>query len=156
MFKRLLAGIGFVVMLATGPTGLSAQPAPSPEDLTLHPGDTITWTPGPPHGVQFGGVQGVSAFTAVKAILDFGNANLPESPPGVAKGGQNVVVNATVKADAAVGAVFNFTCQVHNNMISLPFKIAAAVPGQKRDVQIVGATGPNRWVIKVDRKLGPP
>jgi plastocyanin len=158
MPKTLAPVLTVLGLLIAGAMPLMAQePPPTPQELTLHPGDTIKWTPGPNHGVQFGDVPGVAPFATVQAILDL-TPPLTANPPGVGKAGKGNPLTATVRTSATVGATFNFTCSEHNDMITLPFTIAAAGPGvSKRDVEIVAAGPPRRWILKStpDKKLGP-
>src|SRR4029077_12034548 len=56
MERTLLSGLSVLGTLAVGLGLLYAQVPPlTPDDLTLRPGDTITWSPISPHRVQFGG-----------------------------------------------------------------------------------------------------
>jgi hypothetical protein len=142
---------------------LSAQEqAPTEQDLTLHPGDTITWSPSQPHRVQFGG-PGVTAFSEVEKILTDIKPSLTANTQGVATAPAGAVVTATVRDDAATMGVseFNFTCGFPPHtaqMVTVPFKIAAGGGQQLRDVQIVSANGPLRWVLKSpgDKSLAQP
>ena len=86
MSKTLLSMLSFVGMLAIAPAALLAAEIQTPlteEELTLRPGDTITWTPVTVHRIRFGGkvrpdntdfptnnnVQ-LPSFTDVKKVLD--------------------------------------------------------------------------------------
>jgi plastocyanin len=154
MWKQVSGALALVAILAVASTSAVAQnePPPTAEELTLRPGDTIRWTPGPAHEVQFGG-GALTPFSTVQSILNLPSTLTPDAN-GVALAGQGTVLNATVKATAAPGATFNFTCGIHNEMVALPFKVEAAAAGQApRNVQIVTASNPLRWILRIDRRL---
>jgi len=157
MQKSLLCVIGLFGLLAASSGPLSAQPAPTPADLTLHPGDTITWTPTSTHGVQFGGRTDVTTFTAIQGLLTL------DPPPtanaqGAAQAGLGKTLKATVKSDAVAGSTFNFTCQAHpSDMVTVQFKIEAGAGGQSHDITTPGAT--KKWILKTatgDKNLNKP
>jgi hypothetical protein len=160
MTRALFHVLALLAWLAGGSAMLWAQELPpSKEELTLRPGDSIRWAPSAAHQVQFGGgtINGkpMTPFATVQAILEL-PPSLKADGDGIALVDQGQPLSAKVKADAQVGATFNFTCGIHNEMIALPFTIAAAVPGQTQNVLIVTAEGPRRWVLKIDRRLSPP
>lgn len=160
MWRPSIGLLGLIGMVAVGSTPLFAQvePSPTPEEMTLRPGDTIRWITSGGHQVQFGkgpnDGKPVTPFATVQSILTLPPGLTPDAN-GVAKSATNAVVNATVKTTAPVGAKFNFTCGIHHDaMNSMEFTIAAAVPGQTpRNVQIVAVTGPLRWVLKADKRI---
>ena len=144
--SRLAAIVG-VALIAVAPA--FAQDGPTAEDLTLHPGDTITWTPIGPHRVQFGG-DDVTPFSEVETILESIEPELTANADDVAGAPIGTVVTATVRADAAEGAQFNFTCGVHPAvMVTVPFVVGTAMEGQEpRDVQI--RSSGFAWVLEKD------
>lgn len=167
MVARIFAALG---MLALASTPLVAQDvAPTAEELTLRPGDTITWTLNQPHRLRFGGSvthAGASLpltpFADVRNLLDLNPAPTP-GPDGtaVSQTGADVKVTGTVKASASAGAEFFFTCgfPLHSNgMVTVPFKIAASNGQPPRTVEIV-SSGPARWLLKTtsgDKNLNRP
>jgi hypothetical protein len=170
MTKNLLAALGLTALLTVGLGPLLAQePAPTQDDLTLRPGDTITWAPSPPHRVRFGGTVShngnlaLTPFADVQKVLNISPALVADAQ-GVALGDTGATVTATVKSDAATSGVseFFFTCGFppHTGMmVTVPFKVAPPIAGQPpRNVQIVSANPP-RWVLKTaqgDKKLTRP
>jgi hypothetical protein len=148
--------IAAIALLSAGVQAAEIPTPPTDEELTLHPGDTITWSPGNPHRVRFGGTvvhKGnmitLPSFATVKRVLDL--VLMPATPPfdemgDIARSAtapQKVI--ATVKANADTEGVMElfFTCgfnETHaNNMVTRSFKFAAQVPGQHRDVEIITA-----------------
>lgn len=131
------------------------------DPLTLRPGDVITWTPSAPHRVQFGGTVTsggaqitLPSFQVVSKILTDFQPALTADANGVAIAPAGVKVTARVRDDAATagGSSFFFTCGVppHRGvMVTKVFTIApASAEHPQRDVQIVSANGPFRWVLK--------
>jgi plastocyanin len=175
MCKMLLAVSGFLIAAVATLVPVSAQePAPTPAELTLRPGDTITWTPDPPHRVRFGGsvahggTLALTPFAEVEKILDI-TPKLTAGSDGIARAGTGEKVTATVKADADKAGVpeFFFTCgfPAHPDiMVTVSFKIAAAAGQPARDVRISPAdSGTPRWLLHTtpgnaagDRKLTRP
>jgi hypothetical protein len=172
MSKTLLPVLLFVCMLTIGSAPLSAQePAPSPGDLILHPGDMITWSPKPPHRVRFGGTVThndaqltLTSFDDVKTVLEIDPPPLTIESGGFARAGTGKPVSAKVKVGAAASGVpeFFFTCGFDPHvgiMVTVPFKIMPSDGQQARDVQIESALGPPRWILKTpqgDKKLTRP
>src|SRR5258708_4661734 len=85
MFKPFLSILSLVGVLALAPPLLAAEipGPPTDEELTLRPGDTITWSPASVHRIRFGGKVRTNAadfptnnnvqlpsFTDVKKVLD--------------------------------------------------------------------------------------
>lgn len=147
--------VGLIIGLAIVPMVVQAAEIPTPptdEELTLRPGDTITWTPGSPHRIRFGGsvthsgqTVTLPSFDNVKKVLDLvlQPAASFEIDGEVAKSGtepQKVV--GTVKANAHLAGVpeLIFTCGfniIHaNNMVTVSFKFAAPGPARK-DIEII-------------------
>lgn len=154
--KTGLRALIVVGMIVIAPAVSLAQPAPTDADLTLHPGDRITWTTVAPHRLQFGGAN-VTSFADVQKVLKDIDPPLLVDDQGIAKGRPNSTVTATVRDDAATSGVatLNFTCGAHPAlMVTKPFTFAA--DRQSRDVQIVSAPPPT-WILKTDHgdtKLG--
>jgi signal peptidase I len=167
MLKALFLAISALGVLTFGSMSLLAQPAPTGDDLTLHPGDTITFSPLTVHRVRFGG--SVTQNNANLSLTSFGDIQKvlnidPISPPfetvgDFVRAGQGQKVTATVKPDALTSGVpeFLFTCgfnQTHaNEMVTVSFKIVAAPAGTpQRQVQITTNNDPpapnHRWVLK--------
>jgi hypothetical protein len=163
MSKTLLSILSLLGMLAVGPTPTWAQePAPSKEELTLRPGDTITWRPSSVHRVRFGGkvrsTLRLTPFADVKQVLDFS----PITPPfsvdqDFVRGESAQKVTATVNANAQTSGVpdFFFTCGFSDDhaddMVTVPFTIASPLPtpGQPRNVEIITTNNPkHRWLLK--------
>jgi hypothetical protein len=166
MSKRLLGILGFVAMLALASGPVQAAEIPTPptdEELTLHPGDTITWSPSSVHRVRFGGkvrpntadfptnnnVQ-LPSFTDIKKVLDIAPINPDWTITGdIAKAGQAQKVVATVKANAHTLGVpeLIFTCGFSDghadDMVTVSFKFAPplAAPAT-RSIEIITANGP--------------
>lgn len=153
MIARILGTLGILALVSTP---LFAQDTtPTPEDLTLRPGDKIIWTADAPHRLRFGGSVThagtplpLTPFADVQNLLDL-EPKLTAGPDGIALGptGSAVKVTATVKASASAGAEFFFTCGFppHGGpMVTVPFKIAASNGQPPRTVEIV-ASGSARW-----------
>jgi hypothetical protein len=155
MWTHLGRFLGLVGIVVFSSMPLSAQP--TADELTVRPGDTITWTVSPPHQLRFGGSVthsgaplALTPFATVQTILDLNPAMTPGTD-GIALGptGAGAKVTATVKSSAAAGSEFFFTCGFgpHNNlMVTVPLKIAAA-SGPPRQIEIMSAMPP-RWVLK--------
>jgi hypothetical protein len=155
MRKALLSFLIFTSALNLALEPLLAQPAPTDQDLTLRPGDRLSWSPSAPHRVQFGGTPGgitLTPYSNVQKVLDI-SPPLTTDPQRIARAAPGATVNATVKADAATSGVaaFNFTCGTHPaQMITMSFKIAPASSGQQpRNVEVITAN-PLRWILKTD------
>jgi hypothetical protein len=155
MRKALLPILIFASALNLGPEPLWAQPAPTDQDLTLHPGDNIVWSPSAPHRVQFGGTPGgvpLTPYPDIQRVLDI-SPPLTADPQGIARAAPGATVSAMVRADAATSGVaaFNFTCGTHpTQMITMSFEIAPASSGQQaRNVQVITGN-PLRWILKTD------
>ena len=155
---RLIA----VVLLLIGLTvTLPAHNTPTPEELTLRPGDTVTWIPAPQHSLRFGGnvthngkPLALTAPADIEALLTNFKPPLPPKPKSgedtrVFRPGEKVT--ATVSADAAKHKVaeFFFTCGVHPNpMVTMSFVIKPAGADQMpRTVEIDGGPG-FVWFLK--------
>ena len=173
MSKTALGILSALAMLAANSGSLSAaeEPPASAAELTLHVGDTITWTPeaGSQHRLRFGGTVTLDGgatleltkFTDVQKVLDNFNPAPPSADPdGVVSWPAATPVTAKVKADTGTPAVteFFFTCGFGphtGRMVTVPFKIVPAVSGQPaRNVQIVSVHGapspsnPLRWILQ--------
>ena len=149
--------------------GLAAaqEPAPTAEDLTLRPGDTVMWNPSGPHLLRFGGTVNVGGesitltpFADVVQLLEHFDPPLTVAANGIAMAPRGTPVSATVRDDAPSQEVtqFFFTCGFRphvNRMVTIPFTIAPIVEGRApRDIQIATANGPFRWVLRIgDRTL---
>jgi hypothetical protein len=162
--KTFLGVLSVLAMLSANSGSLSAaQSAPPAEELILHPGDTITWTPEDPHRLRFGGTVthngtqlNLTPFSDVMKVLENFNP-APPSVDGVVRWEAGQQVTAKVKADTATPGVteFFFTCGVPSHspkMVTVSFKIAPAVSGQPpRNVQIISAgddLASFRWVLQ--------
>lgn len=170
MSKVLPWVLGLVGLLAIGggPLMAQAESAPTADELTLRPGDTITWAPASPHRVRFGGTvthQGaqlpLTTFAAVENLIEITPKLTPDAN-GIALAGVGEKVTASVKSTAAPGEEFFFTCGFppHTGMmVTVAFKIAAAAAGQPaRNIEIVSANPP-RWLLKTpagDKSLNRP
>lgn len=168
MSKSLLGILGFVGMLALVPGPIQAAEIPTPptdQELTLRPGDTITWSPSSVHRVRFGGkvrpdsadfptnnnVQ-LPSFTDVKKVLDIAPIAPDWTITGdIAKAGQAQKVVATVKANAHTLGVpeLIFTCGFSDghadDMVTVSFKFAPPLPAPApapRNIEIITANGP--------------
>jgi hypothetical protein len=155
---RMLAsvvGLAGLLVLGSAPL-LAAEPPPPADQLILHLGDTITWTPTSPHQLRFGGsvrfnnqpLQ-LTSFAVVQGILDFNPPAPPPDKDGIVKWPAGTKVTGTVKQTATVGGQFFFTCgfpQHSNVMVTVPFTVATAsgAPGNR---EIKSANGPIRWVL---------
>jgi plastocyanin len=170
MSKVLLWVLGVVGILAMagGPLMAQVEPAPTAEELTLRPGDTISWAPASPHRMRFGGTvthKGaplpLTTFAALENLIEITPKLTPDAN-GIALAGPGEKVTASVKSTAAPGGEFFFTCGFppHTGMmVAVAFKIAAATAGQPaRNIEIVSANPP-RWLLKTpggDKSLNRP
>ena len=155
--------IATALLLIALPTGLIAQEVPpTPEELTLRPGDTITWTPSRPHRLRFGGTTTVDGepvvltpFSEVSRILEAFDPPLTANSDDIALGPTGTPVSAKVRADAPLQDIreFFFTCGFRphvTRMVTVPFTIApAAEDYAPRHFQISTANGPLRWLLKL-------
>jgi hypothetical protein len=135
-----------------------AQTGPTPEELTLRPGDTLTWTTAAPHRLRFGGTVthdgkplSLTSFADVQKILDLSPAPTVDAQ-GIARWLAGAKVTAKVKTDAAKQDVkeFFFTCGFDPHatiMTTVSFTIAAAGAAPPRMVDI-SSGNPPRWVMK--------
>lgn len=133
--------------------------------LTLRPGDVITWTPSPPHRVQFGGTVTsasgaqvtLTSFEDVSMILTDFQPALTADANGMAVAPTGAKVTARVRDDAAGAGVpsFFFTCGFpphKGRMLTVDFTIApASAETPARDVQIVSSNSPLAWILKTDQ-----
>jgi hypothetical protein len=146
------------------PATPGATTDPITEALTLRPGDRITWAPSGPHRVQFGGTVTtgggqvtLTSFADVSRILTDIQPALTPDANGVAIAPAGARVTARVRDDAAQAGLssFLFTCGVpqHRNvMVTRDFTIApASAEHPARELQIVSANNPFRWVLKSDQ-----
>jgi len=168
MVRTLLWVLSLLGTLALSLGLPSAQePAPTPDDLTLRPGDTITWSPSMPHRVRFGGTVThnntqvtLTPFSDIQKVLEF-SSPLSADPQGVALADSGVAITAKVKSDAATSGVpeFFFTCGFIGHtglMVTIPFKITPSDGRPARNIQIVSANPP-RWILKgEDKNLNKP
>lgn len=166
MIRGLLSILSLLNMLALPGLVSAQEPPPTLDELTLRPGDTITWSPTAPHRLRFGGTVThnnievkLTPFSDVQKILDVSPA-LKADAQGVALAETGAKVTAKVKADAATSGVseFFFTCGFtpHTGlMVTVPFKIAPSKGEPARNVEIVSANPP-RWILKSDKKLTRP
>jgi hypothetical protein len=165
MSKGRLTSVAIVSILGLSVATLLGQGKPTAADLTLRPGDTITWTPAGPHKVQFGGTVTVNVGgqsttitltspTDIEKVLTNFSPALPPKPasgPDVRIFPAATKVTATVRPDAAAQSVsgLTFTCGAHPNlMATVPFTFAAAAAGQpSRQAEIV--SDPSfQWFLK--------
>jgi plastocyanin len=158
MSKALVAALMLAGVLSVmEPVSVQAQSAKAADEMTLRPGDRITWTVTAPHRVRFGGTVTHSGaalpltpFGTVESILDIAPKLTPDAN-GIAMAAPGETVTATVKSTAAPGSEFFFTCGFppHTGMmVTVSFTIAAASAGQPaRNVEIVSANPP-RWLLK--------
>jgi hypothetical protein len=128
-------------------------------DRTVRPGDKIEWVSPSPHRIRFGGsvpnptpggpaIQ-LTPLTTINNNLSF-VPQLTESG-GIAQGNQGQTVTATVKDTATPDVTFIFTCGFHTSgMISHPFKIVAATPGQAPRTLKIRATPALQWLLRKD------
>src|SRR5947207_13852977 len=111
MLFRVLSLLSAAVLFAIS---VEAQGPPTPEELTLRPGDTITWTTQAPpsvHRLRFGGSVthngqqlNLTTFDNAKKILDL-DQNLTVDGNGIARGTPGVKVTGKVRADAPTSGV---------------------------------------------------
>jgi len=171
MSKKFLSALVLVGMLALHPAWVPAAEIQTPlteEELTLHPGDTIRWTPSSVHRIQFGGkvrkdTITLPSFEQVKKVLQDITLDPPtpalEVTGDIAKSAQLQKVVATVRPDAATAGVpeFFFTCGFNNthgnDMVTVSFKFAPAPAGAKpRTVEIITTNDPpapnHRFLLK--------
>lgn len=155
MPKSLIATVLALGLVGSAP--VFAQTASTDADRTIRQGDSIEWIAlsGPPHRVRFGGTVGTTTLTSVsdveKILEDFvsvtATGDTAQSPSG---SDGETVLTAKVKADAAVGTTFIFTCGIHTSqMISQIFTIAAsdaALPA--RTHRINGVQGLH-WLLEI-------
>jgi hypothetical protein len=88
LMLRFFRFAAFLVAFLGSPASVLAQGAPTPDELTLRPGDTITWTVNGPHRLRFGGTVGsvvLPPFDEVTKLLDLDPA-LTADANGVAIG----------------------------------------------------------------------
>jgi hypothetical protein len=167
MFKPFLSILSLIGMLALAPPLLAAEipGPPTDEELTLRPGDTITWSPDSVHRIRFGGkvrtntakfptnnnVQ-LPSFTDVKKVLDIAPIDPDFEVTGdIAKAGQLQKVVAKVRANAHTLGVpgLIFTCGFSpshgDDMVTVSFKFAAPLPPAPapapRNIEIITADG---------------
>ena len=157
MLKMLFKVVMVVAGLAVVPT-LTAQTGPTPEELTVRPADTLTWTTQAPHRLRFGGSVthngkplALTPFADVQKVLEFSVAPTVDAQ-GVAKWPSGTPVTATVKKDAATSGVkqFFFTCGFDghmNSMVTVSFTVAARASEPVRKVAIASGMPP-KWVLK--------
>jgi hypothetical protein len=166
--KMIPSIFGLIFSFAVPSSLLQAAEIQTPltdEELTLRPGDTITWSPSSVHRIRFGGkvrpdkgdfptnnnVQ-LPSFTNLKKVL---NITTPIDSDfavtgDIAKAGEAQKVVAAVKADAHTLGVpeLIFTCgfsDAHaDDMVTVSFKFAAPLPGPTptpRNIEIITANG---------------
>jgi plastocyanin len=118
-----------------------AQSGPTPDDLTLRPGDTITWS-GPGHVVQFGGSAAGVTLTPladVQKILTFTPPLDVNDGAGFSTKDQVPLVTAKLNANADQQGVsaFDFICAIHAPLMhSRPFTVAPKAGHLDRTVKI--------------------
>jgi hypothetical protein len=161
MYKIMTSFLMLCIALGPGSFATS-EPSPTPQDLTLHPGDKITWMPTAPHRVRFGGsitfnnaTLALTSFSDVSKVLKDFNPPLTADGQGVALAPTGTKVTATVSETAATSGVsgFFFTCGFPPHspvMVTVDFKIEPAPAGsQPRDIQIISSpNGPVRWLLQ--------
>ena len=125
---------------------------PTPEQLTVRPGDKIIWTDTTMgHVVIFGGLPALKPLADVQKVLTFDPPLSVDGPAGVSPQGGNPMLTATVKADALASGVtgFNFGCAVHpGSMISRAFTIAPSNGQPPREHKIRARSNPNNWELE--------
>jgi hypothetical protein len=144
----LLALLGMLVVVPAPLLAAEISDPPTTDELTLRPGDKITFSPQTVHRIRFGGKVRPSAvkfptnnnvqlhsFATIKKVLDFAPMTPDFQVTGdIAKAGQAQKVVATVKADAHTQGVseISFTCGFNDShaddMVTISFKIAAPLP----------------------------
>jgi hypothetical protein len=170
--KKLLSVLTFIAPFALGlGPAFTQEPPPTPAELTLHPGDTITWSFQTPHRLRFGGTVthsganlALTPFADVQKVLEDFEPPPPAESGGVVRWptGPDGKVAAKVRADTSTPPVteFFFTCgfDPHTGlMVTVPFKIEPGTGQPARHLQIISANPP-RWVLKgaPDKKLSRP
>lgn len=153
--RILVSALSLIGILVFGSTPLLAQV--TPEELTLRPGDTVTWTVNPPHRVRFGGsvtFNGaplpLTTFADVQKIFDLTPA-LTAGSNGIALGPTGANAKLTGKVKPTASGSFFFTCgfPAHSNlMVTVAFTVAAPNGQPARNVEIVSAGPPPHWVLK--------
>lgn len=151
--RSALVSLTTAIWIACSMAGAAAQAGPTPEDLTLRPGDTITWS-GLGHVVQFGGsVAGVTLtpLSDVQKVLSFTPALdiSQDGKSGFSTKDQTPLVSAKVNANADQQGVsaFDFICVIHApSMHSKPFTIAPKDGHADRVVKIKSAG--TRWMLE--------
>ena len=90
MARRILWTLGLLNMLALAGLVRAQEPPPTPDELILHPCDTITWLPSKPHQVRFGSAVTHSGapleltrFSDVQKVLDI-SPSLKADAQGIA------------------------------------------------------------------------
>src|SRR5690349_1253541 len=117
LFTAIVIGATSAAAQRSASNRAAPQASPTPEELTLHPGDTLTWTTTAPHQLRFGGSVthggplALTPWTDVQKVLDVQQSPTVDGQ-GVARWPSGTPVTATVKADAATSTVkeFFFTC----------------------------------------------
>jgi hypothetical protein len=128
-----------------------AQPALSPDDLIIRPGDTIVWSASTSHQVQFGGI-GLTPLDDVNKVLTFTPALTVTGNTGLSAVGGDPMLTATVKSDAAGSGVaaIVFTCGKHpGQMKTKPFPVQAATRAP-RTIKIKSDPNGNNWLLEKD------
>jgi hypothetical protein len=162
MYKIIIWAFALGVSTLGSAPFVPPEPPPTQQELTLHPGDKITWTPAAPHRVRFGGSitfnnapLSLTPFSDVSKVLKDFNPPLTADAQGMAVAPTGTKVMATVSETAATSGIsgFFFTCGFppHSpGMVTVDFKIEPAPSGgQPRDVQIISSpNGPVRWLLK--------
>src|ERR1700694_1072786 len=156
--RSALVCLTTAIWIACSIADAAAQAGPTPEDLTLRPGDTITWS-GPGHVVQFGGSAAggttlpppLTPLSDVQKVLSFTPALelSSDGKSGFSTKDQTPLVSAKVNANADQQGVsaFDFICVIHApSMHSKPFTIAPKDVHADRVVKIKSAG--TKWMLE--------
>ena len=142
-------------------SALAEDQNPTSEEVTLRPGDKITWTPTNPHRVRFGGTITVNdaevrltSFSDVQKVLKDFNPQLTVDAEGIALGPPGGKVTATVREEADQSGVssFFFTCGFPPHRVAMVTTDFLIAPGSgnnhARDVQIRSSNNPLAWMLR--------
>lgn len=148
--RPVLAGLLAFIIAALLPIPGVAQP--TPEQLTLRPGDKIIWIDASGgHLVMFGGLANLRPLADIEKVLTFDPPLSISDQTGVSQQGGDPMLTATVKLDAAQSGVadINFTCAAHpGSMRSRPFTIAPTNGQPLRELKIHARSNPNNWELE--------
>lgn len=149
MTRTLSAATLCVALFAMSLSAAFAQPASTPADRVLRPGDTIQWVPAGPHKLQLGSA-GLTPVTDVDKILTFSPAPVSNTG-GVRIWDAAQAVTATVKDDADKQGLANFifTCGAHiGQMKSQPFTIESKPAGATTRTFRIRSDPSIKWIMQ--------